>query len=522
MSLDPVLAASKSHPKPPNAQFAYGTAGFRTLGAQLDSTVFRVGVLAALRSAKLEGKTIGVMITASHNPPQDNGVKLVDPLGEMLPQVWEPYATQLANSEDLLADVEDIVAKENIDVGKAGLVIVGRDTRETGPELVTAALDGINVFSQSKDFGELTTPQLHYLVRSHNDPEFGEPTEQGYIDKTVAAVEKIMNLWNITDPIKITVDAANGVGALKLKKLKSSLIAITVINDNTRDKQALNVDCGADFVKTNQKLPANVQPTPDTLYSSFDGDADRVVFYYMEGQQFRLLDGDRIATLLASLLNTLLQKVQLKVKLGIIQTAYANGSSTKYIEEQLKVPVAFTPTGVKHLHHKAQEYDIGVYFEANGHGTVLFSDEYIKLLKTTNTTTEEQQKALQTLQLLVEVINQTVGDSISDLLAVLLALKIENKSCRDWADEYTELPNKLFKVLVADRFAFKTANAERQLVEPAGLQEQIDALVQQFPQGRSFVRASGTENAVRVYSEAASETDCLELGNRVCKLLEKY
>jgi phosphomannomutase len=29
-----------------------------------------------------------------------------------------------------------------------------------------------------------------------------------------------------------------------------------------------------------------------------------------------------------------------------------------------------TKTGVKHLHHKAQEFDIGVYFEANGHGTV--------------------------------------------------------------------------------------------------------------------------------------------------------
>ena len=35
-----------------------------------------------------------------------------------------------------------------------------------------------------------------------------------------------------------------------------------------------------------------------------------------------------------------------------------------------KVPVACVPTGVKHLHHRAQEFDIGVYFEANGHGTV--------------------------------------------------------------------------------------------------------------------------------------------------------
>lgn len=39
-----------------------------------------------------------------------------------------------------------------------------------------------------------------------------------------------------------------------------------------------------------------------------------------------------------------------------------------------KVPVDCVPTGVKHLHHKAQEYDIGIYFEANGHGTVVYSE----------------------------------------------------------------------------------------------------------------------------------------------------
>lgn len=37
------------------------------------------------------------MITASHNPEEDNGVKLVDPKGEMIEPDWEVYATEIAN-----------------------------------------------------------------------------------------------------------------------------------------------------------------------------------------------------------------------------------------------------------------------------------------------------------------------------------------------------------------------------------------------------------------------------------------
>lgn len=58
------------------------------------------------------------------------------------------------------------------------------------------------------------------------------------------------------------------------------------------------------------------------------------------------------------------------LEVGVVQTAYANGSSTKYLTDVLQIPVACAKTGVKNLHHRAKEFDIGVYFEANGHGTV--------------------------------------------------------------------------------------------------------------------------------------------------------
>ena len=43
--------------------------------------------------ARQQGAATGIMLTASHNPVQDNGVKLVEPSGEMLSQDWEVSAT---------------------------------------------------------------------------------------------------------------------------------------------------------------------------------------------------------------------------------------------------------------------------------------------------------------------------------------------------------------------------------------------------------------------------------------------
>ncbi|XP_010184157.1 PREDICTED: phosphoacetylglucosamine mutase [Mesitornis unicolor] len=515
---------SALHPKPAGLTLQYGTAGFRTKAEQLDHVMFRMGLLAVLRS-KAVAATIGIMVTASHNPEEDNGVKLVDPLGEMLHPSWEEYATQLANAEEkeLQKIITEICQKAAVNQHKDASVFIGRDTRPSSEKLSQSVIDGISVLGgQYHDYGLVTTPQLHYLVCCQNTQgQYGKATLEGYYEKLSGAFTKLIEQSPSSEESQrhLKIDCANGIGALKLSEMKPYFpkeVVIHLYNDGTKEK--LNYLCGADFVKVHQKPPRGLDMEPNERCCSFDGDGDRIVYYYKDTTgQFHLIDGDKIATLISIFLKELLAKVGQTLEMAVVQTAYANGSSTRYLEETLKVPVHCVKTGVKHLHHKAQEFDVGVYFEANGHGTVLFSkaaETKIRQLAKEEKD-DEKREAAKVLENMIDLINQTVGDAISDMLVIEAILALKGLTVQQWDTVYTDLPNRLLKVQVADRRVIDTTDAERRAVTPSGLQEKIDVLVQKYKSSRAFVRPSGTEDVVRIYAEADTQENTDALAHEV-------
>lgn len=155
---------------------------------------------------------------------------------------------------------------------------------------------------------------------------------------------------------------------------------------------------------------------------------------------------------------------------------------------------------MKHLHHKALEYDIGVYFEANGHGTIVFSEKAKESIRKS----AESNETSATLLNVIDVINETVGDAISDMLLIETILHSKGWDVPEWLNTYVDLPNLQLKVKVQDRNCITTTDAERKCVTPNGLQEELDKIVANYQRGRSFVRPSGTEDVVRVYAEASS------------------
>ncbi|KAH9705303.1 phosphoacetylglucosamine mutase [Citrus sinensis] len=391
--------------------------------------------------------------------------------------------------------------------------------------------------------GILTTPQLHWMVRARNKGL--KATESDYFEQLLSSFRCLMNLIpdrgtsNETED-KLIVDGANGVGGEKLEVIKEKLNELDIeVRNSGKEGGVLNEGVGADFVQKEKVVPHGFGSNHAGIRcASLDGDADRLVYFLVPPNncsKIDLVDGDKILSLFAVFIKEQLSILEedtkgsnnYKARLGAVQTAYANGASTYYLRH-LGLEVALAPTGVKFLHEKAAQYDIGIYFEANGHGTILFSEHFLSWLEDKNqelsSTHEgsEQQKAALRLLAVSKLINQAVGDALSGLLLVETILRHMGWSIHQWNALYQDLPSRQLKVKVGDRTAVVTANAETVAVKPPGIQEAINVETAKYRNGRSFIRPSGTEDVVRVYAEASTQEAADKLANSVAELVDRF
>jgi phosphoacetylglucosamine mutase len=577
------LLQQYDYPENDTMYYSYGTAGFRYLAEVLPPIMVRVAVCAFVLGTTSTGgeavttstssflPSIGVMITASHNTEEYNGIKFAGRDGGMIEE--EELAERIVNMRNQDEILNLVLARQESSSQLRLRVHVARDTRAHSETLHDILIETLGTFGTITvvDHGIVSTPVLHANVLFENALQGGlhpiipfmpRPYHlNGYLYHLASNYVALLQTKDDIEeeepqPQETTfclVDCACGVGYLMMEKLNPILQELILTTTqpprfvlvNAPGSGPLNVECGSEHVQKSQQSPRlydyntpEQDPKNNIPYAaSFDGDADRIVFWKQQSNghnddetTFQLLDGDKISVLLGEFVQAQIETIQSELvgppipslSLGVVQTAYANGASTHYLQQN-RVTTRIAKTGVKHLHECAKEFDIGIYFEANGHGTILFGNAYYNFLHTVQqqqyTLSAKAQKAWMRLSILPNLVNPAVGDALADLLLVDSILQLTNSDLSSWGARYTDWPSKQSKVRVPDRTAIRTNDNETRCIQPPALQTAIDAAVNRYdPQhnARAFVRPSGTEDVVRVYAEAST----VESANALAKEVE--
>ena len=375
----------------------------QALAAGLTSTgvnVMTVGTIPTPAIAYLT-KTIetdsGIMISASHNPYQDNGIKIFGPDGFKLTDEQELHIEQLIDNSDKI---------KNASFDKIGKLYSG---------------------------SELSQKYIQHIKQSISGDLSG---------------------------IKIALDCANGattgIAPFIFGDLEADIETIGCqpngvnINDNVGSTKINTI---AEFVKEN-----NVD-----MGFAFDGDGDRVLAVDSKGN---VVDGDKIMFILAKHLK---DQGELKDNM-VVSTVMSNIGFYKAIEENGLQSVK-TAVGDRYVVEEMRNNSYSLGGEQSGH--------------------------------IILMNYATTGDGI--LTAVKLAdiIKKSGKSLEELANEVSIYPQKLVNIKVVDK---KTAMEDEEVLsECTKVEKELEA------NGRILLRASGTENLIRVMVEASSD-----------KLTDKY
>ena len=378
------------------------TAGLTSTGVN----VMTVGTIPTPAIAYLT-KTIetdsGIMISASHNPYQDNGIKIFGPDGFKLTDEQE------LEIESLIDNSEQI---KNASFEKIGKLYGG---------------------------SELSQKYVQHIKQSISG-----------------------DLSNI----KIALDCANGattgVAPYIFGDLEADIETIGCqpnginINDNVGSTK---IDTISAFVKEN-----NVD-----VGFAFDGDGDRVLAVDANGN---IVDGDKIMFILAKHLK---EQGELKDNM-VVSTVMSNIGFYKAIEENGLQSVK-TAVGDRYVVEEMRKNDYSLGGEQSGH--------------------------------IVLMNYATTGDGILTAVKLANIIKTSGKSLEELASEVSIYPQKLVNIKVIDK---KTAMEDSEILsECEKVEKELEG------NGRILLRASGTENLIRVMVEASSD----ELTDKYCEQVAK-
>ena len=378
------------------------TAGLTSTGVN----VMTVGTIPTPAIAYLT-KTIetdsGIMISASHNPYQDNGIKIFGPDGFKLTDEQE------LEIESLIDNSEQI---KNASFEKIGKLYGGNELSQKYVQHIKQSISG--------------------------------------------------DLSNI----KIALDCANGattgVAPYIFGDLEADIETIGCqpnginINDNVGSTK---IDTISAFVKEN-----NVD-----VGFAFDGDGDRVLAVDAKGN---IVDGDKIMFILAKHLK---EQGELKDNM-VVSTVMSNIGFYKAIEENGLQSIK-TAVGDRYVVEEMRKNDYSLGGEQSGH--------------------------------IVLMNYATTGDGILTAVKLANIIKTSGKSLEELASEVNIYPQKLVNIKVVDK---KTAMEDSDiLAECEKVEKELEG------NGRILLRASGTENLIRVMVEASSD----ELTDKYCEQVAK-
>ncbi len=398
-------------------------------------------------------------------------------------------------------------------------ILIGRDSRTSGPMLEQALVDGICAEGGTAHLaGIIPTPAVAYLTRttdadcgivisaSHNPPEYngikffdadgfklpdavedemqalvedlrGEPVEEGstaetmedaaqrYVDHAVGIAEQRgVSLAGLTIALDCAYGASCETTPAALRKLGAELVVINDVFDGER----INVDCGSTHLGPVTEL---LEKSGADLALAHDGDADRLLAVAPSGQ---VLDGDMIIAICAL---DMQERGVLENDL-VVTTVMANLGFTQAMEAA-GIVVASTKVGDRYVLETMRDEGGCLGGEQSGH--IIF------------------------LQ------HNTTGDGLVTAINLLCVIEGSGKSLPELMGAMKRYPQSLVNVRVRDKAAYagddRIAEAEMRVRERLG------------GQGRLLVRPSGTEPLIRVMVEASTQKEADEAASDLAAVI---